>query len=174
AVGLWQFMKGTARDYGLEVSKEVDERYHIEKATRAACDYLLDSFKKYETWTLVTASYNAGMAGVDRQMERQKTDNYYDLLLIDETQRYLFRIVALKLILENPAQYNFIISEKEKYPVIQTKKVEITGRVLNFADFAHKQGISYKTLKDFNPWLRENYLTNTAGKKYVIKIPIFK
>ena len=171
AIGFWQFMEGTAKQYGLEVSGEVDERYHVEKATIAACDYFNESYEKYGNWTLVAASYNAGRAGVDRQLERQKSNSYYDLLLVEETARYLYRIVALKLILQNPEKYNFVISEDEKYPVIETKEVEITGGVANFADFAIEQGISYKLLKDFNPWLRENYLTNASGKKYVVKIP---
>jgi membrane-bound lytic murein transglycosylase D len=172
AVGFWQFMKGTALQYGLEVNNEIDERYHLEKSTYAACDYLQDSFEKYGNWTLVAASYNAGMRGVDRQLERQKTDSYYNLLLVEETGRYLFRIVALKLILENPKQYNFIIPQEEKYPIIKTRDVEIAGSVDNFADFANEQGITYKLLKDFNPWLRESYLKNPSRKKYIIDIPI--
>lgn len=172
AVGFWQFMKGTALQYGLEVNNEVDERYHVEKATYAACDYLKDSFEKYGNWTMVAASYNAGMRGVDRQIERQKTDSYYNLLLVEETARYLYRIVALKLILEHPGKYNFIIPESEKYPIIQTKDVEITGSVDDFADFAFKRGINYKLLKDFNPWLRQNYLKNPSHKKYIVEIPV--
>lgn len=172
AVGFWQFMKGTAQDYGLEVNSLIDERYHIEKSTYAACDYLLDSYEKFGSWSLVAASYNRGVAGINRQLERQKTDNYYDLLITTETARYVYRIVALKLILENPEQYNFVISDDEKYPIIKTKEVTITGKVDDFADFAKNHNISYKQLKDFNPWLRENYLTNSKGKKYIIKIPV--
>ncbi len=172
AVGFWQFMKGTALQYGLEVNSEVDERYHVEKATYAACDYLLDAYKKYANWTLVAASYNAGMRGIERQMERQKTDSYYNLLLVEETGRYLFRIVALKLILGNPEQYNFVIQEQEKYPIVKTNNVEITGSIEDFADFANGLGINYKLLKDFNPWLRQAYLKNPSGKKYIIEIPV--
>lgn len=171
AVGFWQFLKGTAQQYGLEVTAEIDERYHLEKATFAACDYLIESYKKYQNWTMVAASYNRGITGVQREITRQKSDNYYDLLLNSETQRYVYRIVALKLILENPEQFNFVVSEDEKYPIIETKEVEITGKIENFADFAHENGISYKLLKDFNPWLRDNKLTNTSGKKYSVKIP---
>ena len=156
------------------VNSEIDERYHVEKATYAACDYLLDSYEKYGNWTLVAASFNAGMRGIDRQTERQKTDSYFDLLLVEETGRYLYRIMALKLILENPEKYNFIISNEEKYPLIETRIIEITGAVDNFTDFAKEQGISYKLLKDFNPWLRQNYLTNSNGKKVVVKIPVIK
>jgi hypothetical protein len=152
----------------------IDERYHIEKATRAACNYLLDSYKTFGNWTLVAASYNRGMAGIQKQLGRQKTDNYYDLLITTETARYIYRIAALKTILENPKQYNFHVSNSEKYPIIKTKNVVIKGAVANFADFAKKYGISYKLLKDFNPWLRDDHLTNTKKKKYVIKIPVLE
>lgn len=174
AVGFWQFLKGTAQEYGLEVTDLVDERYHIEKSTYAACDYLLDSFEKFGSWTLVAASYNRGMAGIRKQLERQKTDNYYDLLITTETARYVYRIVALKLILENPERYNFYISDNEKYPVIKTKDIIIKGKVTDFADFAHQHKISYKQLKDFNPWLRDNHLTNPKGKKYIVRIPVLE
>lgn len=174
AIGFWQFMKGTAQDYGLEVNSLVDERYHVEKSTYAACGYLLHSYEEFGSWTLVAASYNRGITGVKKQLIRQKADNYYDLLLVPETSRYVFRIVALKLILENPERYNFVISDDEKYPVIKTREVEITGRIENFADFAHKNEISYKQLKDFNPWLRDNHLTNSKGEKYIVKIPVLK
>lgn len=174
ATGFWQFMKGTAQDYGLEVNAFVDERYHIEKSTYAACRYLLDSYKKFGSWTSVAASYNRGMAGVRKQMTRQKTDNYYDLLLTTETARYVYRIVAIKLILENPEQYNFVIADQDKYPVIKTREVEITTKVDSFADFAKQHGTNYKLLKYFNPWLRDNYLTNSKGKKYIVKIPVLE
>lgn len=174
AVGFWQFLRGTARDYGLEVNGEIDERYHVEKSTYAACDYMLRAYKKYHSWAMVAASFNAGMNGIDRQITRQKADSYYDLLLGPETGRYVFRIVALKLVLEDPAAYNLDVPEKEKYPEINTREVEISGKVEDFADFAYEQGINYKLLKDFNPWLRENYLTNAGGKTYKVKIPILE
>lgn len=174
AVGLWQFMKGTAQEYGLEVNSLVDERYHIEKATRAACDYLLESYEKFGSWTLVAASYNRGRSGIEKQMVRQKTNNYYDLLITTETARYVYRIAALKLLMENPERYGFYVSESEKYPIIKTKDVTIKGAVTNFPDFAKKYGISYKILKDFNPWLRDDHLTNSKKKKYIIKIPVLK
>lgn len=172
AIGFWQFLEGTARDYGMEVNNEVDERYHVEKSTYAACDYLLDAYEKYGSWALVAASFNAGMRGIDRQLERQKADDYYNLLLVTETGRYVFRIAALKLIMENPAAFNLIVPEDEKYPVIPTKEIEIAGPVLDFADFAQAHDINYKLLKDFNPWLRQAYLTNSSGKTYTIKIPL--
>ncbi len=172
AVGFWQFLDVTAKQYGLEVNKEVDERYNVEKSTYAFCTYLRESYKKYGSWTLAAASYNGGMARVQRQMERQKMDNYYDLLFVDETQRYVFRITALKLILENPKLYNFVVEDEEKYPAIKTREIEIRGPINNFADFAIGNGINYKLLKDFNPWLRDDKLTNATGKRYIIKIPV--
>jgi len=172
AVGFWQFLRGTARDFGLEVNSEVDERYHLEKSTRAACDYMLEAFIKYGNWTMVAASFNAGMNGIDRQVERQKSDSYYDLLLGQETQRYVFRIIALKLILEDPVKYNFYVPEEEIYPDIRIREVIIQNQVENFADFAHEHGINYKLLKDFNPWLRDNFLTNANRKQYPVKIPV--
>lgn len=174
AVGFWQFLSGTAKDYGLEVNGEVDERFHVEKSTYAFCTYLRESYNKYGSWTLAAASFNGGMARVQNQMTRQKMDNYYDLLFADETQRYVFRITAIKLILENPKQYNFVVEEEDKYPVIKTREVEISGSINNFADFAIENGINYKLLKDFNPWLRDDKLTNTKGKKYTVKIPVLK
>lgn len=171
AAGFWQLMKGTATDYGLEINKEVDERYHIEKATKVACEYLKHSYKKFGSWTMVAASYNRGITGILRQVNKQEEDDYYDLLITTETARYVYRIVALKLIMENPEKYNFYISEDEKYPVIPSKKVEIKGSVESFTNYAKKHGISYKVLKDFNPWLRENKLTYSGRKRYWVNIP---
>lgn len=172
AVGFWQFLDVTAKEYGLEVNKEVDERYNVEKSTYAFCTFLRESYNKYGSWTLAAASYNGGMARVQKQMERQKMGNYYDLLFADETQRYVFRITALKLILENPEQYNFVVNENEKYQAIKIREIEIKGSINNFADFAIENGINYKLLKDFNPWLRDDKLTNATGKKYKVKIPV--
>ncbi|WP_372773505.1 lytic transglycosylase domain-containing protein [Mangrovibacterium sp.] len=171
AAGFWQFLKGTAADYGLEVSSEVDERYHLEKATHAACRYLKDSYKKYGSWTLVAASYNAGRGFMDRQLERQKETSYYDLLMGEETSRYVFRILALKLIMETPEEYGFKVKEQEKYPLWNVKTITVKGPVKDFAAFAQEHGTNYKILKMLNPWLRENYLTNAKGKTYVIKVP---
>lgn len=172
AVGFWQFLDVTAKEYGLEVNKEVDERYHVEKSTYAFCKYVRQSYNKYGSWTLAAASYNGGMARVQSQQNRQKMTSYYDLLFVEETQRYVFRIAALKLILENPMQYNLVVEEEEKYPAIKIREIEINGSINNFADFAIENGINYKLLKDFNPWLRDDKLTNASEKKYIIKIPI--
>jgi hypothetical protein len=171
AVGFWQLLRGTAQEYGLEVNGEVDERYHIIKSTEVACKYLIESYRKYGNWTMAAASYNAGRRGVDRQIERQKTDGYYDLLLNEETARYIFRVVSFKLIFEDPEAYGFHISEKDLYPVIPTYVVEVDSTVSDFADFAREYEVNYKILKYFNPWLRDTRLTNSARKTYEIVLP---
>lgn len=171
AVGIWQFMKSTAREYGLEVNSEVDERYNLRKATQAACQYLKHNYKKYGNWTMVAAAYNAGRNGVARQIERQKNHNYYDLLLGEETGRYVYRILALKLIIGHPEKYGFKVPQSDIYPVIPTYEVTINGSVDDFADFAKAHGVNYKILKYFNPWLRETTLSNPSGKTYVIRLP---
>jgi hypothetical protein len=171
AAGLWQLMKKAALENGLEVSNEVDERYNIEKSTEAACRYLNRSFHQYGNWVNVAASYNAGINGIKRQTELQDSRNYFDLQLNEETARYVYRILALKLILENPEKYGFKVTEEEKYPVLSWNIVALSGSVTNLADYAHKQGINYKILKYFNPWLRQSYLRNPSRKSYSIKIP---
>ena len=171
AVGFWQLMKGTAQEYGLEVGSEVDERYHVGLSTEVACLYLIDSYRKYGNWTMTAASYNAGRRGMDRQIERQGRENYYDLLLNEETARYLYRVVAFKLIFEDPAAYGFTISKKDLYPEIPVKKIEVDSAITNFADFAAEHGCNYKILKYLNPWLRDNTMSNPAHKKYEILVP---
>ena len=172
ARGVWQFMPATAKEYGMEVNDIVDERYHLEKSTEAACKYLLAAKKKFGSWTLAAASYNGGMTGVSKQQERQKMDNYYDLLLTEETSRYVFRILALKELMKNPVKYGYTIPEKEMYKIIPTKIVEVNTSIENLADFAIEQGINYKILKIHNPWLRDISLTNKTGKFYAIEIPL--
>jgi len=171
-VGFWQFLKGTGKDYGLEIDDDVDERYHIEKSTEAACAYLLASYNSYGNWTLTAASYNAGQRGINRQIDQQKTTSFYDLLLSDETSRYIYRILAMKLILEKPQEYGFYVKPNEVYLPIPTKKVMVNQRVDDWAVFANDQHISYKLLKQFNPWLRESYLKNRKNKTYYIDIPL--
>lgn len=171
ALGIWQFMKAAAMAHGLEINNEVDERLNIEKATQAACSYLNESYQRYRNWTMVAASYNAGMNGIDRQIDIQDSRNYYDLLLNEETGRYIFRILALKTVMTNPEKYGFSVDEKDKYPVIPTKTVEIKGPITNMVSFAHSHQINYKILKYFNPWLRQPELKNPKNKKYLIKIP---
>jgi hypothetical protein len=171
AVGFWQLLKGTALEYGLEVSSEVDERYHVEKSTEVACKYLIDSYQKYGNWTMTAASYNAGRRGVDRQIERQKKDNYYDLLLNEETARYLFRVVAFKLIFQDPEAYGFTLSKKDLYPEIPVQRIEVDSTVSDFADFAAVHNTNYKILKYLNPWLRDTKLSNPSKKQYEILVP---
>jgi len=171
AVGFWQLLSGTAREYGLEVNEEVDERYHVAKSTEVACRYLIESYKKYGSWTMAAASYNAGRKGVDRQVERQKTEEYYDLLLNEETARYVYRVVSFKLIFENPEAYGFHLSVSDLYPKIPTYEVEVDSTIADFADFASAHGTNYKILKYLNPWLRETRLTNSGRKTYHIVLP---
>jgi hypothetical protein len=171
AVGFWQLLEGTAKDYGLEVNDEVDERYNLAKSTEVACKYLNESHLKYTNWTLTAASYNVGRKGVDKQVDRQKEYNYYDLLLGEETERYIFRILSYKLILQNPEKYGFYVKENHLYPQIPYYEVSVEGPVPDFADFAKRYGISYKILKWMNPWLRDSFLTNASGKTYYIRIP---
>jgi hypothetical protein len=171
AAGFWQLLKKTAKDYKLEVNDEVDERYHLEKSTEAACQYLLDSYEKYQNWTLVAASYNVGRNGVNRQIERQGENEYYNLLFNEETARYVFRILATKIVLAHPENYNFIIPNKSRYKPVPFRLVTISGSIPDMGEFARQQGTNYKLLKYLNPWLRDNILHNTSGKSYVIKIP---
>lgn len=171
AVGFWQIRKGTGAEYGLEINSEIDERYHLEKSTVAACKYLNESYEKYGNWTLAAASYNIGRRGIDREMARQKMEDYYDLLLNDETARYLFRILALKLIIDEPAAYGFHLSKMDLYHPVPYDTVVVNHAVEDFADFAFEHGTNYKILKFLNPWLRDNKLVNKAGKTYIIKIP---
>ena len=171
AAGIWQIMKATAQEYGLEVNSNVDERYNFELSTHAACKYLLESYEKFENWTLVAASYNMGRHAVDRSMEYQKQDDYYDMYLNTETARYVFRILAFKLILENPKGYGFNISPKDKYPVFKFDTIHVNYPIDHLADFAKENGMNYKTLKIFNPWFLENKLNNASKKPYKILKP---
>ena len=171
ARGVWQIMPATGRENGLEVNNNVDERYNLEKATEVACKYLLKSKEELGSWTLAAAAYNAGNAGVSRRLKEQNVSNYYDLLLGEETGRYVFRIVALKEILSNPAKYGFNFREKDLYQNIPTYKIEVDTAVTDFSKFAQNFNINYKILKLHNPWLREPHLNNKSRKSYLIEIP---
>ncbi len=172
AAGFWHFLKSTGREYGLEINDYVDERYNLEKATEVAAEYLKKSKERFGSWTLAAAAYNAGNYGVSKQIDRQKaSNNYYDILLNDETSRYVFRILAFKEILSNPEKYGFNFREKDLYQPIPTYTVKVTTPVDDFADFAKQHGINYKILKIHNPWLRDTYLKNASGKEYYIEIP---
>jgi len=171
AVGLWQLIESAAKENGLEVNSEVDERYHIEKSTEAACRILKSAYLKFGSWSLVAASYNGGRTFVDRQIDTQKVKSYYDLMFGEETTRYVFRILAFKMVMEEPKKYGFMIDKDQLYPIIETKNIEIKGPVTDWATFAIEKGINYKILKMFNPWLRESFLKNLTRKTYTLKIP---
>lgn len=171
AKGFWQIMKSTAKEFNLEVNTEVDERYHIQKSTQAACDFLSSAKSKFGSWTLAAAAYNMGRTGLQKQMNRQKSYTYYDLLLNNETSRYVFRILAIKEIIENPKKYGFQLRTEDLYENIPTYTVMVDSTVSSWADFSREYGINYKILKLHNPWLRESYINNKLKKKYYIEIP---
>ena len=172
ARGVWQFMPETAKERGMEVNENVDQRYDLVKSTEAACRYFLSAKAKFGSWTLAAASYNGGMSGVNKQIDIQKVSNYYDLLLTEETSRYVFRILALKEIMKNPVKYDFNILPADMYENLPTRTIEIDSSITDLAIFAKGQGINYKILKIHNPWLRETKLINDTGKKYQIEIPL--
>ena len=171
ATGFWQIMKATGQEYGLEINKNVDERYHLQKSTEVACKYLKKYKKKYGNWTLAAAAYNTGTGSVDRYLRTQKVSDYYDLLLGSETGRYVFRIMAIKEILSHPDKYGFDINKEDLYSAVPTFTVEVDTPVTSFADFANQYQVNYKVLKRHNPWLREPHLNNASKKKYMIEIP---
>ncbi|MFL0063672.1 lytic transglycosylase domain-containing protein [Tenacibaculum maritimum] len=172
AAGFWHFLKQTGREYGLEVNKNVDERYHLEKATKVAAAYLKRAKEKFGSWTLAAAAYNAGSGRISQRLKEQKVNDYYDLLLNDETSRYVFRILALKEILTNPEKYGFVYDQEDLYRPTKTYTVKIDTAITDIASFANKFGVTYKQIKLVNPWLRETKLNNKSRKVYQIKIPI--
>ena len=171
AVGFWQFLEGTAKEYGLEINNEVDMRYNVELEGAAACSYLRKSYQKFGSWTLAAAAYNAGNGRITQFIDYQMVDSYYDMLLYEETERYIFRILAFKLIIENPEKYGFRLSDDLLYQPYEYKTVTVNSTIDNLAEFAIQNGVSYKLLKMFNPWLRGKSLTVKNGKTYQIKIP---
>jgi membrane-bound lytic murein transglycosylase D len=171
ATGFWQIMQATGIEEGMEINSVIDERYDIEKSTQFACDYFRKSYDKYGNWTLAAASYNGGRAALDEQIEIQNQNNYYDLLLAEETARYIFRAVAYKLIICDPQSYGFMIGKDELYPEFKYHEVRVDTAVTSFSEFAAQYGTNYKLLKLLNPWLRKPYLTPKPGKEYLIKIP---
>jgi membrane-bound lytic murein transglycosylase D len=172
AVGFWQLLKSAGKENGLEITDEVDERYDPLKATEAACRYLKTAYKKFGNWTVVAASYNRGMGGMERALENQQVDSYYDLFLNDETSRYVFRIIACKEIIENPARYGFKVNPKHLYSAEEVRYVEVRETIKDLISFAKQNGTNYKLLKRHNPWLREDKLTVKKGKIYKIAIPV--
>ena len=172
AVGFWQILEGAGEENGLEVNGEVDERYHPLKSTKAACRYLNKAYGKFGNWTNAAASYNRGINGLDRALEHQKQTSYYDLLLNNETSRYMFRILAIKEIMENPKKYGFDMAKEHLYNPENVKYIEVTESIADLVTFSIDQTISYKLLKRHNPWLRSKKLTVKKGKTYRIAIPV--
>jgi membrane-bound lytic murein transglycosylase D len=171
AVGYWQILESSGKELGLEITKEVDERYDPLKATEAACKYLKKAYAKFGNWTLVAASYNRGMGGVARDLEDQHVTNYYDLHMNEETSRYVFRLLAIKEIFEQPEKYGFKLKPEHLYQPESLKQVEVTESIKDLVTFSQAQGANYKLLKRHNPWLRQNRLTVKKGKKYSIALP---
>lgn len=171
AVGYWQILKESGREYGLEINNEVDERYDPIKATEAACRYLKKAYDKFGNWTLVAASYNRGMSGLQRALDNQQVNSYYDLYLNDETSRYVFRILAIKEIIRNPTKYGFKVDERHLYQKEPLRYVDVSETIHDLVSFSKQHGINYKLLKRHNPWLREEKLTVKKGKTYRIAIP---
>jgi hypothetical protein len=171
AAGMWQILATTAKEYGLEVTEDVDERYNLEKATAMACQYLKKTYEQTGTWSTAAASYNAGRAGVLSKIKVQQTDNYFDMLFSEETNRYVFRMIIAKQILANPQEYGFFLKKEDLYYTIDCDEIEIDSTITNLTDFAKSYGTSYQILKDLNPWLRTNKLDNKSQKTYCIKVP---
>lgn len=171
AIGLWQFMPNTAKQFGLEVNNNVDERYHVEKATVATCKYLKQAYKKYNNWICVAASYNAGQGRISSELNKQLATQAMDLWLNEETSRYMFRLLAAKQVVNNPQQYGFLLKREHLYPSIPYTEVTLTTGIANLAQFAKDKNITFAQLKDANPWLRDTSLINKSGKSYLLKIP---
>lgn len=174
AVGIWQFMPATAKQYGLEVNDEVDERYDVEKETAAACRYLNNAYQKYGNWESVAASFNGGTARISKELEAQNQTSALNLWLTEETMRYPLRMIAMKMIMENPKKYGFLLNERQLYQPLEYTTVKVSGPVADWTDWAAKQGISYVTLREYNPWIRGKKLTNKTNKTYEVKIPVAK
>lgn len=171
AAGLWQFMSDTAKDFGLEVNNHVDERYDVEKSTRAACKYLKQAYARFGNWETVAASYNAGQGRIARQQDRQYEENALDLYLVEETARYVYRILAAKIMLSDPKRFGFRLRASDLYPPIPYHTVKVTGSIDDLPRFAKSQGTTFSLLRNMNPWLRGFSLPNHGKKEYVIRIP---
>ncbi|MCU0423334.1 MAG: lytic transglycosylase domain-containing protein [Bacteroidia bacterium] len=172
ATGFWQLLDNTARNYGLEINNEVDERYHLEKSTQAACDYFKEAYQVFKNWSLVAASYNMGIEGVRKQVAHQRVNSYYDLFLNTETSRYVFRILALKEICSTPKKYGFNIISNHLYKPIQRTTMKLSTSYVDLINLCNEIGITYKNLKLYNPWLRQRSLNIPSGKSYILDLPI--
>lgn len=171
AAGFWQFIPSTAKQYGLDVNDEVDERYDLEKATEAACRYLKNGYKKYGDWPTVMASFNGGMGRISSELEKQHANDSYDLYLTEETSRYVFRIMAMKAVMENPAMFGFHLTADQLYQPVDCEIVTISSPVEDWPTWAREHGISYAQLREENPWIRAKKLTNKDGKTYKVRVP---
>jgi len=171
AAGMWQLLAGTARDYGLEVTDEVDERYDPEKSAVAACKYLKAAYKKYGSWATAAASYNAGLSRISSELSRQGGESSFDLYLTSETSRYVFRIMAYKLLMESPKRYGYRFSRKQLWQPVSYSTVAVNSSVTSWADWAKSHGCSYAQLREANPWIRSSKLTNASGKTYQVRVP---
>ena len=172
AAGLWQIMKSTGQSHGLEANSEVDERYNVEKETVAACEYFKEAYGKFGDWITAAASYNAGQNGIARRLESQRQDTALELWMPEETMRYIFRLLAAKMLFEDPSAFGFDISREDMYPYIPPRKtVTVSGPIPSLVDFAEEHGTTYKLLKEANLWLRSDKLTNKSGRTYSIAIP---
>lgn len=171
AAGFWQFLASTGQQYGLEVNDEVDERYHTEKATAAACKYLKQAYRKYGDWPTAMASYNAGQGRISSELGSQDVDSSFDLYLVEETTRYVFRIMAIKAVMEHPSDYGFVLTADQLYQPVACDEVEVSGPVADWPAWAKAHGITYAQLREANPWIRAKKLTNKQGKTYTVKVP---
>jgi len=171
ATGFWQIMENTGREAGMTINKEIDDRYNLEKSTRFACDYFKRAYERFGSWTMAAASYNNGFSGLNEQVQIQKETNYYNLLLNEETARYVFRIVSLKLVISDPSRYGVSVEPEERYRPVAYREVKVDTSVTSFEQFARNFDTNYKILKFLNPWLRKPFLTNTGGREYIIRVP---
>lgn len=171
AAGLWQFMPSTAREYGLEVNDYVDERYDVVKSTEAACRYLRAAYSKYGNWESVAASYNAGQGRISSELAAQGVNSAYNLYLADETMRYIFRLLSMKIVMEHPANFGFRIKADQLYQPLEYKTVIVDTPIDDWAAWAQEQGIDYLTLRENNPWIRAKSLPNKSLKSYSVNIP---
>lgn len=172
AAGIWQFIPSTGRQFGLEINEEVDERYDPERATVAAAKFLKNAYSKYGYWPTVAASYNAGTAKISNELTRQQVRTAFDLYLTEETSRYVFRIMAMKMIIENPKRFGYHISRRQLYQPIKCRIVNVSGSVSSWSEWAKANGITYSQLREENPWIRATGLTNKSGKTYSVRVPL--
>lgn len=172
AKGIWQFMKGTGNEYGLEINDEVDERYHLEKSTRAAAKYLKSLRKRFGSWANAAAAYNMGGGNMNKRLREQEAENYFELNLNEETSRYYFRLVAIKQIMENPREFGFYLDQEDYYKSLDDyRTVEVSEAVSSWGAFAKENGTTYRMLKVYNPWMIDSNLTNRSGKTYEVRVP---